>query len=122
MLIPSISYRMWDLMTSNADRLYALLQAIQFARGRNYNAFVNNCVQATDFFVRIMTKGAVCHAPLLFDALCGQVPEQDPPMLLLFFLMTGVSWCVSFALLALSKCSFQPCLLFTSGPFTMCIA
>lgn len=45
--------------------------------------------------IRALTKGAVCGAPLIFDALCGHAAAQDPPLLLMFMLMTGLSWCVT---------------------------
>ena len=42
--------------------------------------------------VRVLTNGAVRGAPLTFDALCGHAAPQDPPLLLMFMLMTGMSW------------------------------
>ncbi len=69
-----------------------LLQAVSFVESRLYNAFLNNCIQNTDFLVRVLTGGAVRNAPLIFDALCGHVPPQDNPMLLMFMLMTRMSW------------------------------
>ena len=69
-----------------------VLQAVEFAEGRPYHAFANNCIQNCDFLVRALTGGAVRGAPLLYDALCGRVPPQDAPMLLMFMLMTRISW------------------------------
>ena len=68
------------------------LQAVSFVESRLYNAFLNNCIQNTDFLIRVLTGGAVRNAPLIFDALCGHVPPQDNPMLLMFMLMTRMSW------------------------------
>ena len=45
--------------------------------------------------VRVLTNGAVRGAPLAFDALCGHAAPQDPPLLLMFMLMTGLSWCAT---------------------------
>ena len=67
-------------------------QAVSFVESRLYNAFLNNCIQNTDFLVRVLTGGAVRNAPLIFDALCGHVPPQDNHMLLMFMLMTRMSW------------------------------
>ncbi|CAK0785920.1 hypothetical protein CVIRNUC_009133 [Coccomyxa viridis] len=67
-------------------------EAVSFVESRLYNAFLNNCIQNTDFLVRVLTGGAVRNAPLIFDALCGHVPPQDNPMLLMFMLMTRMSW------------------------------
>ena len=91
-----------------------LLQAVSFVESRLYNAFQNNCIQNTDFLVRVMTGGAVRNAPLIFDALCGHVPPQDNPMLLMFMLMTRMSWCVSssplLAIPSMHKICFLWCL------------
>ena len=80
------------LTVSSGARVCCFLQAISFVEGRQYNAFLNNCIQNTDFLVRVLTGGAVRNAPLIFDALCGHVPPQDNPMLLMFMLMTRMSW------------------------------
>ncbi|EIE18522.1 hypothetical protein COCSUDRAFT_54913 [Coccomyxa subellipsoidea C-169] len=69
-----------------------LSQAVEFAQSRQYHALTNNCIQNTDFFIRALTGGAVRNAPLVHDALCGHVPAQDNPMLVMFMLMTGFSW------------------------------
>ena len=69
-----------------------MVQAIDFAQSRKYHAFANNCIQNCDFLVRVLTAGSVRNAPLVFDALCGVVPPQDNPMLVMFMLMTGLSW------------------------------
>ncbi len=72
---------------------YGCVQAVEFAQSRQYHAFTNNCIQNTDFFIRALTGGAVRNAPLVHDALCGHVPAQDNPMLVMFMLMTGFSCC-----------------------------
>ena len=69
-----------------------LQQAVEFSQSRLYHAFTNNCIQNTDFFIRALTGGEVRNAPLVYDALCGHVPAQDNPMLVMFMLMTGISW------------------------------
>ena len=76
---------------------YGCVQAVEFAQSRQYHAFTNNCIQNTDFFIRALTGGAVRNAPLVHDALCGHVPAQDNPMLVMFMLMTGFSWCAFFS-------------------------
>ncbi len=43
--------------------------------------------------VRALTAGEVRGAPLAYDALCGRAAPQDPPLLLMFMLMTRLSWC-----------------------------
>ncbi len=68
------------------------MQAIRFAESRKYDAINNNCIQNTDFFCRILTSGKVRNAPMIYDLLAGKIPEQDHPMLLMFFLMTRLSW------------------------------
>ena len=68
------------------------LQALKFAEGRKYHAVNNNCIHNTDFFCRVLTEGRVRNAPIIYDAVAGRVPEQDHPMLLMFFLMTRLSW------------------------------
>ncbi len=45
--------------------------------------------------VRALTAGEVRGAPLAYDALCGRAAPQDPPLLLMFMLMTRLSWCAS---------------------------
>ena len=72
--------------------LGCVVQAVKFCESLPYHAFTNNCIQNTDFLVRVLTGGRVRNAPLAYDALCGSVPEQDNPMLLMFMLMTGISW------------------------------
>lgn len=67
-------------------------QAVEFCESRPYHAFANNCIQTTDFLVRVLTGGRVRSAPLIYDALCGSVPAQGNPMLLMFMLMTRLSW------------------------------
>ena len=86
-----------------------LLQAVSFVESRLYNAFLNNCIQNTDFLIRVLTGGAVRNAPLIFDALCGHVPPQDNPMLLMFMLMTRMSWyaILTFYLIFDSACSIS---------------
>ena len=70
----------------------SLLQAMKFAESRKYHAINNNCIQNTDFFCRIITNGSIKNAPMIYDLLAGKIPEQDHPMLLMFFLMTRLSW------------------------------
>eukprot|EP00884_Botryococcus_braunii_P022100 jgi/Botrbrau1/8574/Bobra.0359s0037.1 len=67
-------------------------QAIAFMEGRKYHAILNNCMQNSDFLLRVLTGGLVKDAPLVYDVLCGQVPERDSPLLLMFLLMTKMSW------------------------------
>ena len=67
-------------------------QAVEFVQSRQYHAMLNNCIQNCDFLVRALTGGSVRSAPLVYDALCGRVPPQDNPMLLMFMLMTRLSW------------------------------
>lgn len=45
--------------------------------------------------VRVLTDGAVRGAVRVFDALCGHAAPQDPPLLLMFMLMTGLSGCAA---------------------------
>jgi hypothetical protein len=68
------------------------VQALQFCQSQQYHAFANNCMQNTDFLVRTLTGGQIRNAPLVYDELCGSVPPQDNPMLLMFMLMTRISW------------------------------
>lgn len=67
-------------------------QAISFVEKRKYHAINNNCIHTTDFLGRVLTLGALRNGPLIYDALVGSVPQQDHPMLLMFFLMTQLSW------------------------------
>lgn len=53
------------------------LQALQFAGGTMYHALRNNCICFADFVVRVLTGGAVRGAPLIFDALVGQVGARQ---------------------------------------------
>lgn len=69
------------------------LQAIQFVQSREYHAIHNNCIHNTDFLCRVLTGGRIRNGPLIYDAIAGEVPEEDHPMLLMFFLMTQLSWC-----------------------------
>ena len=70
----------------------SVLQAILFVQSRKYHAVYNNCIKTTDFLCRVLTRGAIRNGPLIYDALAGDVPSQDHPMLLMFFLMTQLSW------------------------------
>ncbi|EFN56517.1 expressed protein [Chlorella variabilis] len=67
-------------------------QALQFAGGTMYHALRNNCICFADFVVRVLTGGAVRGAPLIFDALVGQVPVADSPLLALLELTMQMSW------------------------------
>ncbi|KAK9822006.1 hypothetical protein WJX81_008689 [Elliptochloris bilobata] len=67
-------------------------EALEFAQGRAYHALANNCISTSDFLVRVLTNGVVRGAPLVFDALCGHAAAQDSPLLLMFMLMTQLSW------------------------------
>ncbi|CAL8466015.1 g5551 [Coccomyxa elongata] len=69
-----------------------LSKAVKFSQSRLYHTFANNCIQNTDLFIRALTGGEIRNAPLVYDALCGHVPAQDNPMLVMFMLMTGISW------------------------------
>ena len=40
----------------------------------------------------VLAGGRLRNAPLIYDALAGTVPEQDHPLLMMFFLMTQLSW------------------------------
>lgn len=68
------------------------VQAVAFVEARQYHAINNNCIHNTDFLCRVLTRGRLRNGPLVYDALAGSVPEQDHPMLLMFFLMTRLSW------------------------------
>lgn len=67
-------------------------QAVEFAGRNRYHAIKNNCINFADFFTRILTQGAVLGAPLLYDAICGSIPAQDNPLVVMLMLMTGLSW------------------------------
>jgi hypothetical protein len=49
--------------------------------GTRYHALRNNCIAFADFIVRVLTGGAVRGAPLIFDALVGQVRALAEPRL-----------------------------------------
>ena len=94
----------WFVLMSDSS----WLQAITFAQTRKYHAIYNNCIKTTDFFCRVLTKGKVRDGPLIYDALAGTVPDKDHPMLLMFLLMTNLSWWAShicFVLLIAYPCS-----------------
>eukprot|EP00887_Chlorella_sp_A99_P001331 scaffold14.g1331.t1 len=70
----------------------AVAAAVRFCeRDTLYHAIFENCIAFADFMVRLLTGGGVCGAPLLFDALAGRVPPQDPPMLPFMLSMVGLS-------------------------------
>jgi len=67
-------------------------RAIEFVSKKKYHALRRNCIAFADFIVRVLTKGKVKHATLMFDAVCGHVPEQDSPLLQMLYLMQQLTW------------------------------
>ncbi|KAL6756726.1 hypothetical protein V8C86DRAFT_2643587 [Haematococcus lacustris] len=67
-------------------------QVLRCAEARPYNALTNNCIQFADALARILTGGAVCSAPLLYDLLAGTLPAVDHPMVMMMQMMTQTSW------------------------------
>lgn len=51
----------------------SLSQALRFAESTDYHALQNNCIAFSDFAVRVLTGGVVRNAPIIFDAVVGQV-------------------------------------------------
>jgi hypothetical protein len=67
-------------------------RALDFAESRPYHALARNCIAFADFAVRVLTGGRVRGAPLVFDLLCGTVPDADSPLLPLLHAMTRLTW------------------------------
>lgn len=64
--------------------------AIAYARSRNYHAVLNNCVHFADFMVRLLT--GVESSPLIYDALCGEVPAAESPLFFMIQMMLQRCW------------------------------
>ena len=67
-------------------------QAMEFCSAKKYHVIHNNCIHACDFLVRVLTGGIVRSAPLIYDALCGDYPDVDPPMLMMLPLLMQKTW------------------------------
>ena len=67
-------------------------QAMAFCGTKKYHVVHNNCIHACDFLVRVLTGGLVRSAPLIYDALCGEYPPIDPPMLMMLPLLMQKTW------------------------------
>lgn len=67
-------------------------QAIAWRQVQPYHAILRNCIHFADFIVRVVTDGEVCGAPLIYDKLCGTVPEQQSPLLMMLYLTTMKTW------------------------------
>ncbi|KAI3427229.1 hypothetical protein D9Q98_007164 [Chlorella vulgaris] len=70
----------------------AVQRALRFAESTDYHALQNNCIAFSDFAVRVLTGGVVRNAPIIFDAVVGQVPPVESPLLGLLALMMQLSW------------------------------
>ena len=70
--------------------------ALDFLQGKPYHALKNNCIAAADFLVRVLTAGAVKSAPLIYDLLAGDVPEEDNMLLGMMTGMLGLSGWVAY--------------------------
>lgn len=66
--------------------------AIEFASQQKYQALRRNCIAFADFMIRVLTHNHVKHAPLVFDVMCGKVPQTDSPLLHMVYLMERLTW------------------------------
>lgn len=66
--------------------------AIEFASQKKYQALRRNCIAFADFMIRVLTHNRVKHAPLVFDVMCGKVPQTDSPLLHMLYLMERLTW------------------------------
>ena len=67
-------------------------KALEFASSQRYHALRRNCISFADFIVRVLTKNAVKHAPLLFDTCVGSVPSKDSPLLAILYMTQQLTW------------------------------
>eukprot|EP00890_Picochlorum_soloecismus_P006558 jgi/Picsp_1/727/NSC_04216-R1_expressed protein [Chlorella variabilis] len=67
-------------------------KALEFASSQKYNVLHRNCISFADFIVRVLTKNAVKHAPLLFDTCVGSVPSKDSPLLAILYMTQQLTW------------------------------
>jgi hypothetical protein len=67
-------------------------RALAFANSKTYQVLTNNCIAFADFICRCLTGNKIKNAPLIFDALVGNVPKVDSPLLPLIYLMTQMTW------------------------------
>jgi hypothetical protein len=70
-------------------------QALEYAQAQPYHAVLSNCIQSSDFLVRVLTGGRVRGAPIIYDKLCGHVPPLDSPLLLMLQLTMQTTWCAA---------------------------
>lgn len=67
-------------------------KVVRFVESGPYHALFRNCIHVVDLLVRVLTKGKVVNAPMLYDLIAGQVPKTDKPLLVAFQILLKKSW------------------------------